>query len=426
MAASFARKPLFVVLMALLPVACVGEPGLPAAAPSGSPTAVQPTAAIVAPAPTNASQPQAVVSIGPYPGASPSNSASAAAPVAPAATIALLAGVGAKGFEGDGGRAINAKFNTPWGVAFDLTGDLWVADSANSRLRKVSRAGDISTVVGTAVSGFNGDNLADRTVTLSQPYSVAFSPAGNVFIADTLGSRVRRLDVTTRLVTTVAGNGSGGFRGDGGQATQATLSNPTCVAVDASETLYIADTGNQVIRKVTPGGVISTVVGTATGGFNGDNKQGPTVSLRYPEAVALDKAGNLYIADGGNSRIRKMTPDGMVRTIVGDGTAGFAGDGGPATAARINRPIGMVIAADGTLYFADANNNRVRMVRPDGIILTVAGSAATASGGDDGPALAAGFGRPTGLALDTDGSLIVSDTGSAPYDHKVRKITFTK
>lgn len=410
-----ARKPLLVVILAAAALAagCDGVPVTPGSASPGSPVSA-------APVPTTAPSPAV-----PAPTVS-GTPAPSAAPTVLAATISRIAGIGASGYAGDGGVALTAKFNGPWGLAFDAAGTLWVADSGNSRLRKITKSGDISSGLGTATSGFNGDNITEQATSLSQPYGVAFSASGHTYVADTYANRIRRLDGVTRLVTTVAGIGTGGLRGDGGLATQATLSNPACVVVNSQETLYIADRGNNAIRMVTAGGMISTVVGTGTGGYNGDSKLGSTVSLRFPEGLALDKTGNLYIADGGNSRIRKLTPDGIVRTIVGNGTAGFSGDGGPALAASINRPIGMAVAADGTLFFADADNHRIRMVRPDGTIQTVAGSTAIASANDDGPALQAGFGRPTGLALDADGNLFVTDTGPSPYDQTVRKITFTR
>jgi sugar lactone lactonase YvrE len=402
----------------LLPIGCVPEPVLPGGTlPSASPSAAP------SESPTPAASPIAEPS---QPSASDAPSAApSAVPSALTATITSVVGVGAKGFYGDGGfKGTEVKMNGPWGIAMSGN-DLWIADSGNARIRRYRPDTDsIDTVIGTGTAGFNGDDKTQQAVNLSNPLFVTTSGAGHIYVADTYANRIRRVDVTTARVTTLAGNGSGGFTGDGGEARLATLANPSCVAVGPNETVYIADSGNNAIRRVTSDGTITTVAGTGQAGFSNDGKQGTVAQLRFPEGVITDGAGNVYIADSGNNRIRKLTTAGVLTTIVGDGTQGFAGDGGPATKAKLSRPIGMALAGDGSLYFADAGNRRIRVVAPDGTIRTIAGNGTNAYAGDGGPALLAGFGRPTWVALDAKGNLYVSDSGSGELDQRIRKLTF--
>jgi sugar lactone lactonase YvrE len=347
-------------------------------------------------------------------------------PTTPTATVTTVVGVGAKGFYGDDNyKPIEAKMMNPWGIAMDGS-DLLIADSGNARIRRYRPdANLITTVLGTGTAGFNGDSKSVRDTNLSNPLFV-LTAGGHTYVADTYANRIRKVDATTGLVTTLAGNGSGGFSGDGGAAAFATLANPSCVAVGASETVYIADSGNHAIRKVSSEGSITTIVGTGQSGFSNDGKRGTIAQVRYPEGVILGPGGTLYIADSGNNRIRKLSPDGIVTTVAGDGTQGFGGDGGPATKAKFSRPIGMALAPDGSLYVADSGNRRVRVILPNGTIQTIAGNGTNAYEGDNGPALQAGFGRPTWLALDAKGDLYVSDSGTGELDQRIRKLTFSR
>ena len=218
-----------------------------------------------------------------------------------------------------------------------------------------------------------GDGGAATAAALMNPGGVAVDAAGTLYIADTDNNRIRKV-TTAGVITTVAGNGLAGAGGDGGQAVFASLHSPHGVAVDAAGNLYIADTDNNRIRKVTPAGIITTVAGTGISGHSGDGGPATAARLNYPVGVAVDAAGNLYIADTGNSRIRKVTPAGVITTLAGTGIGGYSGDGGPATAAQLKYPFGVAVDAAGNLYIADSGNNSIRKVTPAGIITTVAGN----------------------------------------------------
>lgn len=418
MAPSLSRTLPFWLAALILPVGCIPDPIVPGqAAPSASPTAA------VSALPTPAVTPSADSSPSPSPSASATPSAM---PSLASASITSVVGFGAKGYFGEGNdKATDAKLATPWGLSMDGT-DLWIADSGNARLRKYRPDKEVvQTAIGTGVSGYNGDDKSAQNVNLSNPLFVVTAGSGNIYIADTYANRIRKVNKITGIVETVAGNGSGGYTGNGSPAVTASLANPTCVAVGGDETLYIADSGNHAIRRVASNGLISSVAGTGQGGFSNDGKAGSTAQLRYPEGVIAGESGAIYIADSGNNRIRKLSADGVITTIAGDGTQGFAGDGGPATKAVLSRPIGMARGSDGTLYFCDAGNYRVRAIRPDGTITTVAGNGTKGYSGDGGPALAAGFGLPAWVAIDAKGDLYVSDAGTGALDTRIRKITFS-
>ena len=275
--------------------------------------------------------------------------------VGPGGMISTIAGNGNSGYSGDNILAVNAWLSDVTGLALDAASNLYIADASNRRVRKVTPAGMISTVAGTGVEGFSGDGGPAINAQLGRPTSVIFS-AGNLYIADSSNQRVRRVD-SNGTITTVAGNGVAGFSGDGGLATLASLATPLGMAMDSLGNLYLADGDNNRVRRVSPNGVITTVAGNGTGRFAGD--QGPAISasLDVPEDVAIDGAGNLLIADSGNNRVRKVDLiSGLISTVAGTGTDGFSGDGGPAIQAML------MTNATGSVYIADRVNNRVRMV----------------------------------------------------------------
>ena len=318
--------------------------------------------------------------------------------------ISTVAGTGTQGFSGDGAAATAAQLNSPWDVAVDGSGNLYIADRNNNRIRKVNSAGNISTVAGTGTAGFSGDGAAAVAAQLQSPQGVALDGAGNLYIADAGNHRIRKVD-SSGNISTVAGNGTASFGGDSGAATAAQLSDPSGgVALDGAGNLYIVDRGNDRIRKVDSAGVISTVAGRER--------------LSNPQDVALDGSGNLYIADMGNHRIHKVNSAGVISTVAGSGTAGFSGDGGAATAAQLNQPRGVAPDGAGNLYIADSNNQRIRKVDSDGNISTVAGDGMIGSGGDGGPATAARLGYPLGVAVDGAGNLYIAESGS----NRVRKV----
>ena len=338
--------------------------------------------------------------------------------VTPGGTISTYAGSGNFGFSGDGGPATAAELNFPRDVALDPAGNLYIADSGNSRIRKVSPGGTISTYAGSGSRGFSGDGGPAAAAQLNNPVGMALDPAGNLYIADITNNRIRKV-TSGGTISTYAGSGSFGFSGDGGPATAAQLNVPVGVALDPAGNLYIADQGNSRIRKVTPGGTISTYAGTDTPGFSGDGGPATAAQLNVPVGVAVDPAGNLYIADSGSSRIRKVGPGGTISTYAGGGggTPGFLGDGGPATAAYLNNPVGVTLDPAGNLYIADLGNARVRKVTPGGTISTYAGSGSFGFSGDGGPATAAQLNGPWGVAVDPAGILYIAESG------RIRKVT---
>jgi sugar lactone lactonase YvrE len=331
--------------------------------------------------------------------------------VGPAGVITTVAGTGLPGFSGDGGRATSAALFEPFGVAVDGAGDLFIADNANQRVRKVGPAGVITTVAGIGTNGFSGDGGRATSAALSDPDGLAVDGAGDLFIADHGNSRVRKVN-PAGVITTVAGNGTQGFSGDGGRATRAALYGPSGVALDRAGDLFIADSRNSRVRKVDPAGVITTVAGGGTGGDGG-----PATSAAVDAGgVALDAAGDLFI--GGGSRVRKVDRAGVIRTVAGNGTDGFSGDSGPATSATLESSGGLAVDGAGDVFIADTYNNRVRKVDQAGIITTVAGNGSDTFSGDGGRATAATLDDPGGVAVDGAGDLFIADTRNG----RVRKV----
>jgi sugar lactone lactonase YvrE len=338
--------------------------------------------------------------------------------------ISTVAGSGGYGtFAGDGSAATSASLYSPRGTAVDGAGNLYIADSSNNRIRKVNAAGIISTVAGSGTyyfGGFSGDNGPATSALLYAPSSVAVDAGGNLYIADAGNNRIRKVS-TTGVITTVAGNGTAGFLGDGGSALTAEMSDPIGVAVDAVGNLYIADTGNNRIRKVTLAGIITTIGGNGTSGYNGDGIAATSATLYQPYAVALDPLGNVYVADYYNARIRKIIPGGIISTVAGGGGYGFAGDGGQAsgTAVKMTYPTGVAADSAGNIYFSDSSNYRVRAVSASGILSTAAGNGTNGFTGDAGLATAAELSGSTTVSVDSSGSVYVSD----PANERIRKIT---
>ncbi len=328
--------------------------------------------------------------------------------------ISTFAGTGTAGFSGDGAAATAAQLNSPTGLALDTAGNLFIADRNNHRIRRVDINGDISTFAGTGTAGFSGDGGAATAARLRTPRSVALDANGNLFIADRDNHRIRRVDINGDI-STFAGAGRRGFNGDGGAAVDALLYRPAGVALDANGNLFIADTSNRRIRKVDTNGDISTFAGTGDGG---DGGAAAAARLNQAQDVAPDANGNLFIADQNNHRIRKIDTNGGISTVAGTGTAGFDGDNKAATAAQLNRPTDAAPDADGNLFIADQNNHRIRRVDANGDISTVAGTGTAGFSGDGGAAVAAQLDSPTGVALDAAGNLFIADRDN----HRIRKV----
>jgi sugar lactone lactonase YvrE len=325
--------------------------------------------------------------------------------------ISTFAGNSGYGFAGDGGPALSSQLSAPRGICLDSAGNLYLADRWNNRIRKIA-GGTISTIAGNGQANFGGDNGPATSAQLSAPDGVAVDHSGNVYIADFLNNRVRMVS-PGGVITTIAGNGNSGFSGDGGPATSAQLSQPAGLAVDAAGNLYIADSNNSVVRKVTPAGVISTVAGTGgSQGYSGDGAAATSAKMMAPFGLAVDSAGNLYIADF-YGWIRKVTAStGVISTIAGNGSVGYSGDGGPATAAQFYYPVGVALDVAGNVYVADSNNGAVRMVSSNGTISTVAGNGTLSYAGDGALATFAQFSQISSIAVDALGNVYVADTGN--------------
>ncbi len=329
-------------------------------------------------------------------------------------TISTFAGRGIPGFSGDGEPATKAQLYQPWGLAFDVSsGTLYISDSNNVRIRAVSSSGTISTVAGSGFPrGTSGDDGPAIEAHLDFPIGLVIDTASNLYIADTPNS-VRK--VSNGIIATVAGNYSNNFvLGDEGPATSASLYQPNGLAFDTSGNLYIADTMDCRIRKVSAGGTITTIAGIGAGGygtrggFSGDGGLATSAALNQPTGVAVDGNGNVYIADFANNRIRKIS-NGIITTIAGTGTAGFSGEGVPAVSAQLFNPTSVVVDSMGNVFIADFQNSRVRKISASGIITTIAGNGTFGYSGDGSPATSAALNGPWGLALDGKGNVYVSD-----------------
>jgi len=337
--------------------------------------------------------------------------------------IATYAGTGTQGYTGDGGAATAAQIRRPQGVAVASNGDVYFTDTANHAIRKVSAAtGIISTVAGIGAPGSTGDGGAATAARLSAPEDVFVTSVGNLYIADTGNHKIRKVTASTGIITTVAGNGTPGSLGDGGAATAARLNSPRGIAVASNGDFYIGDRSNNKVRKVTAStGRISTYAGTGTAGYSGDGGAATSAMLNLLQGLHLAGNGDLYIADAANNRIRKVTAStGIITTIAGTGTAGFSGDGGAATSARISAPEAVEMDSAGNLYIADTGNHRIRWVAAGGTISTVAGNGTAGFSGDGGSPTAAMFDTPRGIGIDSSsGAYYIGDRNN----NRIRKVS---
>ena len=322
----------------------------------------------------------------------------------------------AGGAVNDAMPATSAALQFPADAAVDSKGNLYIADFYDHRIRMVSVTGTISTIAGTGISGYSGDNGPAKVAKIRYPDGVVVDSKGNIVFSDGGNNRIRQINPATGIITTIAGTGAAGFGGDGGLATAAKLKQPFGLAFDKSGNLFFADFGNQRIRRIDTTGKIGTVAGNGIAGFSGDGGKATLASLNYPHYVTFDSAGNLYISDTNNFRVRKVDTTGTITTYAGSGLQGCAGDGSLATAARL-RPFGLTVRA-GQLLIATGGCSRLRSVNlATNIIGTVAGS----SNGYDGnghTALASQFEGQKGVSLDKSGNPLIVDAGNA----QVRKL----
>ena len=307
-------------------------------------------------------------------------------------TINTIAGsAGNAGFAGDSGSAVGSQLNYPTGIAVDKSGNLYIADGLNNRVRKVS-GGVISTVAGNGTAGYTGDKGPATSAELNNPTGVALDSSGNLYIADSANNVVRMVS-SSGTITTFAGNNTLGYSGDMALATGAQLSNPVGVIADSAGNVYIADTGNNVIRQVYSGNIVTYAEG-----------------FTQPDAVAVDSAGNIYVADTQGRRIVKYTNAGVYTTIAGNGYGEFSGDNGPGPNAALYDPMGLAVDSSGNVYIADTFNCRIRKVTPSGIITTIAGNGTLYFSGDGGAATQAALHFPHGVAVDSSGNVYITDT----------------
>jgi hypothetical protein len=338
-------------------------------------------------------------------------------------TIVTAAGNGTAGYKGNNGPATAAELNNVEGFAFDSAGDLFIADFGNYVVRELVKAtGDIITVAGNHTAGYTGDNGPATAAELNGPRGLAFDSAGDLFISDMNNNVIREVVEATGDIITVAGTGAAGYSGDGGQAMNAELDSPRNIAVDAAGDLFIADCYNNVIREVVKAtGDIITVAGDGKAGYSGDNGPATAAKLNNPNGVAVDSAGDLFIVDAYNNAIREVVKaTGNMVTVAGDGNAGYTGDGGPASSAELNTPYGVAVDTMGDIFIGDQGNDRIReVVKATGDIITVAGDGSAGYKGDNGPATAAELNKPNRVAIDSAGDLFVGDNGN----NVVRELT---
>jgi sugar lactone lactonase YvrE len=331
--------------------------------------------------------------------------------------ITTVAGNGFYSFSGDGGQATAAQLFYPDGLTADGAGNIYISDKWNNCIRKVSSTGIITTIAGNNLSGYSADGIAATTSKLNFPTGLTVDGSGNIIIADRDNFRVRKVS-PAGIIATIAGIGIPSYFGDNGPATGAILNEPSAVAIDAAGNIFIADQYNHVIRKINTSGVIARFAGSASNGFSGDMGQATASQLSYPSGVAVDPGGNVYIADYTNSRIRKVNTSGIISTIAGKNTEGYSGDGGAATAAELNHPYAVMADATGNVFFSDCGNNCVRKISPSGIITTIAGNGNPAFSGDGGPATAARLCSPKSILKDAGGNIYIADSGSS----RIRRI----
>ncbi len=328
--------------------------------------------------------------------------------------ITTVVGNGSGGHAGDGGPAIAAELLYPTGVHIDRSGNMLIG--CYGILRKVNTAGIISTIAGDGTNGYSGDGGPAIYAEISNGVYVTTDDTGNVYIADFDNDVIRKVD-TFGIITTIAGIGFPGYGGDGGPATLALLNIPYDIAIDKKGRIYVVDFHNNRIRRISTSGIISTVAGTGTCGFSGDGGPATDAELCQPFGIVIDSIGTVYFTDG-ICRIRRIDTSGTISTIAGNGVVSFSGDGGPATNASFDEPGGLAFDSTGNLYVVD--DQRIRMINTSGIVNTIAGNGSVGYSGDGGNPLSAEFNSPQRIALDRKGNIYISDS----HNHRIRMIRY--
>lgn len=327
--------------------------------------------------------------------------------------ITTYAGTHVPGYSGDSGVATNAQLNKPMNVAVDSKGNLFISDKFNNVIRKVDPQGIITTFAGDTSSILSGDGGPATMAGLPLPWGIAIDDTGNLYVAEPNSHVVRKID-TSGIITTYAGNGVGNFSGDSGLAVAAGMSSPLAVATDKKGNVYITDPQDSRIRKVDRNGIITTIAGNGTAGYNGDNIPAVTAELNDVEEIRVDAIGNIYFTEGVSNLIRKIDTSGLIIRVAGNpqSAAGYSGDGGLAIVAHLNLPLGLCPDTLGNLYFADAGNNVVRKINQAGIINTIVGSGMRGFLGDGDSAINAQLNNPTDVTIDRKGNLYIVDYGN--------------
>jgi sugar lactone lactonase YvrE len=332
--------------------------------------------------------------------------------------ITTVAGTGQRGMSGDGGPATQALIQRPTAVALDSKGNLYIAEEQNNRVRMVTPKGIITTVVGTGRTKLQDVDLSADKTNLSNAYGIATDLDDNLYVLSRGHAKILKVGADG-IARRIAGTGKSGFSGDGGPALKAQINFSNHLVADSHGNLFIADTGNQRVRKISTDGIITTVAGTGERGYSGDGGPAVEAKLAAPAAIAIDADGNVYIADFLNHRIRKLSTDGTITTIAGTGTKGYNGDGRLAIESQIGEPCGVAVDRQGYVYIGDQVNMRVRAVTPSGIMHTVAGTGVRGHTGDGGPSEKALTSNPDIIAFGPKGNLFIPDHINAV----VRKLT---
>ena len=324
---------------------------------------------------------------------------------------------------GTGIPAISASIGAVNGGAFDKDGNLYVCEVIGHKVKKISTDGIITTIAGTGLSGYNGDGIQATAAKLTNPTSVAFDKTGNLYISDAGNNRIRKINITTGIITTLAGNGTSGYNGDNIPATSAQLNGMNEICTDSTGNIYIVDASNFRVRKVNPSGIITTIAGS--GGFSslgtGDGAAATAATFNFISGIALDKSENIYVGDWNAAKVRKIDKSGIISTVAGNGNYIYAGDNIIATSAQIN-PVRIAFDRTNHLVIADKYNRRVLRVNSNGKIYCVAGNGAIDNTGDAGPALGASIDFPSGLAYDTCGNLYIAVCSNKG---RIRKVSFS-
>jgi sugar lactone lactonase YvrE len=335
--------------------------------------------------------------------------------------ISTVAGTGTKGFAGDGGPAAQALLNNPFDLAFDPAGNLCFSDTYNHCIRRIDkRSGVITTIAGTGEQGFSGDGGPAVRATMNQPYGIVIDRGGNIYTADRLNGRVRRIDGASGIITTLAGDGAGKFSGDGGASGRAGLGEPNGLALDRDHLrLFIADVADHRVRAVDfSSGVITTFAGTGEGEHSGDGGPAAAAGVFGARAVALAPDDSLYILERQGSSLRRVR-DGNIETVAGTGARGYDGDGNDARQAVFDAPKEMAIDAAGNVFIVDTENHAIRLIDAQSwVVTTIAGTGKPGPGGDSGPAHLASLSRPHGAVVGADGAVYIGDS----ENHRVRKL----